>query len=528
MVTAAERQFAVYRRGEVRELGLAFYREGLRELVDPETGEPFTEETIQLVTQPGSRFYLEADAIDLVLQGQQKRAEFLAQQARIDRAGRSYLLDYHGNLWNEQPLPGSGGSGDVVALGNPGTTWLGSTTVPDPLATQATDSAGNRYQVLVTGQANANGQATLAVVAITLGEATNLDAGAALTWSNPPSGSDPTATVGPLGLNGGLPPETNDQFADRLEARVRHKPAAGNAPQFRAWARAASVAVQDAYVYPCAFAAGSVLVVPVQRRGDTVGPLARIPNAAVLAQVTGAVVPPGSPNVPPHVFVVVVAPVSNPTDITLQLSQLKGSQTGWTDLQPFPQVNTGGTNVTVTTVNSTTSFEITAASAGQLPQGAAGPLGGVNLMQWDPAESRFKSLDVDTVTDDGGGVYTVELNEGADPPIAVGTVICPDMALRDTLATGVETYFDSLGPGEVIDLDTNPLAQRAFRFPKPTEEAPNRAGQVIVSVIVEALGAAAADALLSSITVSTPSLPSDTIDGPGLITVNEAGVYSLD
>lgn len=528
MASPTERQFAVYRRGEVRELILANYREGLRALVDPDNGQPFTEDTIRQVTQPGSRFFVEADAIDLISQGQIKRAEFLAQQARVDRAGHAYLANFHGPQWGENFLPGFGGAGSVQATGNAGTTWVGSTTLPDATATFATDPAGNRYQVLITGAADANGQATLQLGAIDAGEQTNIVVGTVLTWTNAPPGSSPTAAVVGLDFRGGAPPEDDDDFSERLASRIRHKPAAGNTAQFRAWARESSVSVEDGFVYACALGAGSVVVAVTQKRAGVVGPLARIPTAGVLATVTAYLVSPASPVVPPRALTVVVPPNPVSSNVTLELSQLKGSSTGWTDLAPFPQIGAGDTNVLVTTVNTPTQFELTAAGAGQLPQGQAGPVAGISVMQWVPATSAFEALDVANVTDDGGGVYTVDLATAPTTAVVVGAVISPDMSNRATLAIGVIAYFDSLGPGEVLDLDTDPRGARAFRHPKPTETYPSRAGQSMIGTITEALGAAVADATVSGISVSSPPLPVDPVDGPGLVVLGDLGVYSQD
>lgn len=527
MTTPTERQFAIFRRGEVRELMLANYREGLRALLNPETNQPFTEDTIRQVTQVGSRFYVDFDAVDLTMQGGQKRSEFFAQQARIDRAGHSYLHGFHGTQWGEQALPGFGGSGAVLAAGNLGTTWIGSTTVPDATATTATDPAGNRYQVLITATETGGGT-TVQMGGIDAGEATNIEVGTVLTWTNPPPGSTATASVTGDDFSGGAAPENDDDFSERLAARVRHKPAAGNAAQFRAWARESSVSVEDAFIYPCARGAGSVLVVPTQKRGLATGPLARIPSVGVLSAVTAYLVAPASPVVPPRAMVIVVPPVAESSDVTLELSQLKGSATGWTDVNPFPAVNAGGTSVAVDSVTSPTLFSISAAAAGQLPQGAVGPLGGVSLMRWVPASSSFEALDVDTVTDDGGGIYTVALSTAPAEAIAIGTIISPDMASRDLLAAGTTAYFDSLGPGEVLDLGTSTLGARAFRQPKPTEVFPARAGQSMIATISEALGSAVANATVSGLTVTLPALPSDPIDGPSMVVLGELGVYSLD
>lgn len=512
----------------MREAVLRDFRSGLRLLTDPATGVTFTEDKIRRATARGSRYYREADADDLVLLGVQKRDEFFAQQVRIDRAGSSFLRVYHAPLWGEEYLPAFGGAGNVSAHGTAGTIWQGSTTIPDPFATQGTDPAGNRYQVVTSGTADANGDAQLTLIAIDGGAATNIAVGTKIRWVNPPPGSDPEATVVDNDFSGGLDAETDADFASRLAARVRHKPASGNWAHYRAFAREASVSVEDAFVYPSAFYAGSVLVAITQKRGATEGPLARVASLSVLTAVTARLVPPGSPVIPGQAHVVVLPVQTEESDMVVQLAQPLGSTAGWRDLEPFPQVNSGGSAVTITLVNSQTNFIITASSAGQLPQGATGPLDGVHLMVWDEATSSFESLEVATIQDITGGDYLVELSQAPDHTLAVGDWISPDMARRDTLSAAVTAYFDSLGPGEVIDLDTDERSVRAFRNPVPSEELPSRAGQSIVTTISEALGAPVADATLASVSLSEPSLPDDPIDGPNLIVAGQFAVYPLD
>jgi hypothetical protein len=523
--TPNEREFAVFRRGEIREDILRFLRNGLRVLPDPQTSEPFTEDVIRKTTTAGGRFYTEADAIDLACQGIQKRDEFLAQQIRIGRAGTAFLQNFHAPQWGEAYLPATGGTGTVLATGLTGTTWIGSTQVPDPFATFGTDEAGKRYQVLVSGVADGDGEATLTVIGIDGGLETNLAPGALIRWSNPPAGSAPSALV-QTQFTGGGPEETDADFSARLAARVRHKPGAGNDAQMRALARAASNAVEDAFVYPCAMNAGSVLVAITQKRGVSTGPNARSASAGVLLQVQAAIVPPGSPDIPAQAFVVVLPDVPEPTNAVVQLALRKGSAAGWTDLQPFPPVGSGNGQVAVSLVSTSTDFRITASGAGLLPGGAA-LVNGVGLMVWDVPSSRFETLAVASVNDLGAGVYRVQLSAAPVHTVAVGDWISPASLQKDALAEAVEAYFDSLGPGEVVSLATDALGVRAFRRPIPSEEFPLRAGQSLITFIAEALGAVASDATLKSNTVSTPTLPTDPIDGPHRITLGKFAAYDL-
>ena len=528
MTQPQERQFAVFRRGEIREDILRALRGGLRALNNPRTGVPFTEDEIRRATTPGSRFYIEADAHDLVAQGIQKRAEFLAQQARIDRAGTAFLGNFHAPQWDETYLPATGGSGYVLATGTPGTAWVGSTTIPDPLASFATDEGGNRYQVLVSDTADGNGEANLLLVGIDGGEQTNIAIGTELTWGNPPAGSTPTATVIDDDFSGGGPQETDAEFSARLASRVARKPGSGNEAQFRALSRSASNRVEDAFVYPCAANAGSTLVAITQKRRDGIGPDARLPDVATQAAVAAVIVPPGSAQIPARAFVAVLSPVAQPADVVVQLAQKKGASAGWADVQPFPPMRAGGVAVAITTLTTQQDFRVTTDGAGDLPNGATGPLAGVELMVWDVPTSRFEVLNVGTVEDLGGGVYRVILGSAPAHTLALGDWISPAMARHAIVAESAEAYFDSLGPGELVDLDADVLAVRAFRRPSPNEERPSRAGQQITTFLREGLGGTASEALLASISETTPDLPSDPIDGPSMITLGKFSVYDVD
>lgn len=504
-------------------------RNGLRPLTNPKTGQPFTEDEIRRVTTAGSSFYIRGDAIDLACQGIQKRDEFLAQQMRIDRAGTAMLRGFHGPQWGQPYLPASGGSGSVLATALPATTFVGSTTVPDPFAAFARDPAGNRYQVLVSGSADVFGNASLLMVGIDTGFETNIPVGTVLTWSNAPPGAAPTAVVVVNDFGGGGPQETDAEFSNRLAARVRRKPGAGNESQMRDLARASSNAVEDAYVYPCALNAGSTLVAITQKRQTSVGPNARLPSPGALAAVTARLVPPASADIPGRVFVVVQSPVAEPVNLVTTVSQRVGSSVGWSDLQPFPPVRAAGAAVTITTVTTQQDIRITTDAAGQLPDGVAGPLAGVHLMVWDVPSSRWQLLNVTTVQDLGGGIYRVLLGSAPAHTLTVGDYVSPGMSQKQAnlLASSVETYFDSLGPGELVDLSTSVLAVRAFRRPIPTEERPQRVGQQLIQFIFDGLGAAVTDASVVSQSASAPAVPDDPITGPSMLTLGKFAVYPL-
>ena len=284
--TAPERNFTVFPRGEIRDEILTSFRYGLRQIDNPDTGVAFSETEIATATARLSRFWIEADAIDLVLLTVQNRDLFFADQARPDRANHEFLTNYHGVLWDVAKLEASGGSGQVLAPATTGTIFTGSTTIPDAAAIYGTDPQGLRFQVLFTATATAGGitingeavdGATLQIKGIDTGPDTNLAAATEIKWANAPPGAPAPAIVDSDDFTGGFGDETDAEFARRILTAIREKEGAGNNPEMRAWAKSASTAVEDAFIYACALHAGSVRVAIVQKRGDVEGPTGREP-----------------------------------------------------------------------------------------------------------------------------------------------------------------------------------------------------------------------------------------------------------
>lgn len=532
MTVPDERRFTTFIRGVVRDdIILAAFRNSLRNLVNPETGVVFTEDEIQRATQPGSRFYIEADAVDLYSQSMQARAIWLASQIDPRLANTTYLEDYHGRLWlgEDSRLEATGGSAEdgVDADATPGSVFQGSTTIPDPTAAVATDPNGYRYQVLQTVVTPASGTAVLSMKGIDTGVVTNIVVGTVLTWSqNQPLGADPQA-VTTIQFTGGFDEESDSEYADRIEQRIRYRPASGNNAHFVAWSREANVAVEDAFIYATALHAGSVLVSITQKRGTTTGPDARVASVGTLTDVTNFLVPPDTPVVPQRVFVIVTAVTPQESDLVIRLSLNPGASGGWYDVNPWPTYSSTYPQAQVTTVTTQTNFAVTTDAA--FPGGVAGPLTGDDvpaLMLWDKSSSRWEQLDVQSVTK-AGVVNTIVLNQAPTMTIATGDSLSPYTDRLVVIAEALEDYFDGLGPGEVVDLDTDARATRALRYPRPSQQSPIRAGQALLAPLLEALGGLAPDAELTYISRNEPDLPGDISDGPNIVTLGDVNIHPL-
>lgn len=507
--------FPVFPLGAIRDQMLQDWRLELRQRINPKTGEYFTEDEIAKAIAEGSRWWIEANAVDQVGLGLQQQGITLADQVRIDRANTVWLRDYHGAMWGLSYLPAAPGFGPATGTATVGTVYYGSTTIGDPNAFIVTDSLGQKFQCYQTFTTPASGIVSLNFIGIDTGSKTNILTGSVLT----PAANIPLGNQGPFtttsDFTGGVNDETDAEFAERLLDYIRNRQAAGNRAQMRAWARASSSSVEDGFVYPCAKYAGSTVVAITQKRGTTVGPLARVPNLAVLTAATAYLTPPGSLEVPANSLVLVTSVTSVPTNFELLLNLPTNNSAGWKDPKPWPIRTSFG--AVVTNVTSPTSFNMYSDVAPYV----ATP----KIMYWDVQTSQFISINVVSIVPVGGGIYTV--NHIVGPTIEVNDYISPLMGRADTIAAAVQDYFDSLGPGEVVAADDD-LAHRAYRYPLPTEEFPYRAGRSVLNTITEALYPLVSDSDLANQSQTSPAIPDDPVNGPNMLTLGGLGIYPLN
>lgn len=518
--------------GSERDKMLAAYRVWLRSSwvgrYDPALKRIVTEEDILAATQEGSKWYAQFNAIDLALLAIHAKAGVLADQA-FPRRATSGALIIHGAQRGLPRLPAVGATIYAEARAASGATFVGSTTIPDPTAAYATDAAGNVFQVLYNVVTPANGIAgsdendPLILVGVTVGEKTNIPAGTKLTWA----GNAPLSAVSEftttLDGSGGTDIESEDEWSQRIEDEIAVPSESGSAAHVRRWARETSVAVEEGFVYPAAKYSGTDVVCITQKRGrqkETApkGPLARVPSAGTLAAVRARLVPPGSPVSPERGVRYVVAPQTTYTNMSIGLALPRGRGLGWRDSRPWPEWNPSA--AVISGVTSQTVFEITTDSE---PTTSA-----PRIMVWRRALSRWEELFVSSVVSGGSGVWDVTLSAAPTHTLAVGDYISPATRSPLLLAQAVERYFDSLGPGEVIDLETDTRAPVAARFPDPVERYPQRAGSAVITTIQNALTGAVTTGELLATSSTLPTLPTDPTDGPRMLVCGHIGVYPSD
>jgi hypothetical protein len=546
---ADERSFATFARGHVRDnIILAHFRAELRTLVNPTTGVSFTEDEIQRATGPGTRFYIEADAVDLLGQANQQRAIYFVSQIDPRKANTQFLEQFHGRLWlgDDSKLPATGAGGPVRATGVDGTIIPGSTTVPDPAAAVATDPNGLRYQALESATIT-GGEAVVTLLGIDTGFVTRLPVDTQLTWSsgtNP--GTDSPVTV-LAAFDGGTDEETDEEYAERIEERIRNRPASGNAAHMIAWAQESSNAVGKVFVYPCALQAGSTVIAILEKRQPILtedqlpeGPDARVPSVGTLNTVNTYLTPPTSPVVPQRVFTLVTGVRAQRADMVVRISMDAGRSGGWADVVPWPPYNSLFPQMQVTGVGGG-GLTLTVQGNQPLLNGAASLVGtdAPKLMLFNRETSRWVQLDVTSVTDPApGGTgtrnFTIVLttlpelfdSAGATRIPVVGDRLSPYTDRAQIISESIEGYFDTLGPSEVVT-STDPRYARAARQPRPSQEGPIRAGQAVLSYLISALGGSAADAELTSISRNEPDLPTNIVDGPNVVTFGHINIYPL-
>jgi hypothetical protein len=245
-----------------------------------------------------------------------------------------------------------------------------------------------------------------------------------------------------------------------------------------------------------------------------------------MIDVTNYIVPPNSSVVPERAYVIVTSPNPQSSDIVLRISMNRGVSGGWYDVLSWPNYSTTYPEVLVSNIVSQQQFDVTTDSA--LPTGAS-ILSGTDapsLMVWDDNTSRFEQLDVSSIDASASPTVTINLASAPSTTIVNNMRISPYSDRLVIIAEAIEAYFDSLGPGEVV-ADSDPRIVRSFRYPTTDISNPIRAGQSILTILIDALGGVAPDAELTSISRNEPDLPGDIIDGPNMVTLGHVNIFPL-
>lgn len=339
-------------------------------------------------------------------------------------------------------LPAVGGSGYVqinASIGG-GTIYEG-----DELLHQ---SSGLRFKCIATALYLPGSY--VPIIGIDTGPSTNLSAGSVLQWVAPRPGILQTCVIieqsDGSGLSGGRNQETDDEAWKRLVSHRAKPPASGNDAEYQsALAKVPGITVQQGYTYSCLFGPGSKGIAFTLRPGIPGGN--RIPNSTQIAiahaYLRGRF--PADDQLYMHTIVEV------PTVLIFDVSWASGAA-DWADAVPWPKRS--GTNIPLVDAAVTataTNCRLTTVSAIDPPQV------GDSIAFYDANNGRFRQKRIVSFTEVVTGKswdLNFDLTNAAsdvDYVPSVGEGACPWSVSLATLVSPITAYFDTAGPGEVVD-----------------------------------------------------------------------------
>lgn len=357
-----------------------------------------------------------------------------------------------------------------------------------------------RYQVAAT--ALYTSATPVPVSGIDTGPSTNLDPGAAMQFQAPPPGCSGDATVladsDGNGLTGGRDADDDTTYRGLISDKRANPPASGNDAEYQQTIKKTpGISVQQVHTFPAILGPGTMGYV------FTLNPASpganRVPNAAqiasTLAWVTGQM--PGDDGI--FACDLVEAPVT----VALRIAWGAGAST-WQDVSPWPAYIAGDLVLVAAAPAPTfTSFRLHTGTSTTDPQV------GQTIGFWDPVSGLFKEIRIGAVSVVATGVtwdITPDRTNAASDPSYIPGVGQPASPWSDSLNSivpAVITYFDGLGPGEMVSPLPDPgLRQR--RQPTSPLRWPSLVDARIV-IPVYALGS-----VVETVTPLAPALPYQT------------------
>lgn len=366
-------------------------------------------------------------------------------------------------------LEATGSSGAVII-----STSGGGTTVDEDRELSNPDTGLKYNAVLGVATKHFDDEEEFTVQAVDVGPRTNLAAGTLLYWSSAPSGAGPSVTVAEntdgSGLTGGRDTETDEEYRLRIRDEKADRSRDGNDAHYRSKVKETpGVRVQESFAWPAIAGTGSTAaaatLVPAQPGGS------RVPNESQRALIEAFVVA-QMPGDDCSFF-----PVMSEQDVDI-LYQLNWNEAaaGWTDVNPWPKyyaaAGTPG-GVIVQSAANATHFVLKTANSNY--SGIRQPIAGQTIAFYNQDEGEFSKKRLLSVT--GTGPWTIvadTTNSASDEtytPI-VGQRAMPNSDSLPALLPGIFTYFDGLGPGEMLAAFYD-AGRRGRRQPQSPIEWPN-------------------------------------------------------
>lgn len=448
-----------------------------------------------------SDFYVEYTAVGNELSVNASNGILSADQVNEDTAQGDFLIIPALKKYGLSPRDAGGSFGTIIAnCSSPGLVAF---------QEQLTDDNGLRYEVSVGGTYS-NGDA-IPVDAVDTGEATNLAQGASLQWRNAPAFFAPTALVGLGGLVNGVDSETQENFRQRVLARMANPPASGNWEHCAEIAEASSPSVQKAFPFPAVQGPGTVHI------AMTAAPTATNSSRAINATLMSTTISPYiQGKLPQHVYTVNTGTVDAAIDCAIGIAipsspsaSPAGPGGGWLDGTPFP-VRVAAGAAQVSSVTSASIFQIQS----DLP-----PTPGVSKIAWFNYNTR-QVLKATVVSYTGSaGFWTITIDT---PFTGIANVdhVMPQAANTDLYVTAVLAAFELMGPAEK---SSNASALiRGYRHPVPSSGWVNTVGPSMLKAVTDS-----ATEVSNAQFNLRAQVPYTTIVGPnGVSTLPASDVYA--
>jgi uncharacterized phage protein gp47/JayE len=432
-------------------------------------------------TGPGSAVYNDASvhADQEVLQ--YNNAIVIAQNVNVSTATGADLIE-KARAKGTDKLPAVGAVGYVQITASAGGGFIAAGTEGK--------INGLRYQCVLASVYFDGDQ--VPVSGIDVGPETNQDAGVVMSWTTPPPGIGPTATVvlqaDGSGLSGGHDVESDGELQQRLIKLNAEPPASGNDAHVQAAiARAPALSIQSPFTFPAIKGPGTCGATATLRPSKAGSN--RIPNAAqlaiILAYLTG--------QFPADFGFLSNTLVASPVNVALKVSWASGTP-GWADAVPFPTYTSPMCQVSNLLARTPTSFN--------LINYPVAPQPGNTIAMFDLAALKFRRKRILTATLGVGYDIVCDTTNGISDTTYtpyVGQPICPWSDSLDSLTSAIVNYFDLLGPGEQMANFFDPgLRQR--RSPPSPASFPSVISNRILSDLFKAQS-------LQDATLQEPAVP---------------------
>lgn len=358
-----------------------------------------------------------------------------------------------------------------------------------------------RYECRITN--TYQDQEQVPIAAIDTGTQTNLDPGTVMKWTSPRPGCAALAVVATqtagIGLSGGAPKETDDQFRTRIGNVKRDPGVSGNAAQYQLSAEGTpAVPVQKAFAFPGILGPASMgICFTLTASGNA----SRIPSAAQVAEV-GAHLSAEFPASDSRFDCILVA---ESNDVIFEV-RWSGAANSWVNTGPWPLYYTTD-RVTVSAAVDSLNFTLKTDSGSYavVPTPAVGQV----LAFFDNPKGLFRRKQIKTVTGAGPWVIVCETINNASDETYVPVVdqrAAPWSNALNTVAASVIEEFNKLGPGEQFAAFPDP-GLRKRRAPAPSITYPQRLSNAALQDAVSLPSIESADVLSGADVSPTVGVP---------------------